>query len=517
MSSYGQGNANPNIMKIGNYRLGKTLGTGSFGKVKVAQHERTGHTVAVKILNRKRIVSLRMDEKIRREIRLLKLFRHPHIIRLYEVIESPTDIFMVMEYVPRGELFDYIVSHGRLSETESRRFFQQIISGVEYCHKHMVVHRDLKPENLLLDSNLNVKIADFGLSNFMIDGEFLRTSCGSPNYAAPEVISGKLYAGQEVDVWSCGVILFAFLCARLPFDDEVVPKLFQKIREGIYTIPDHVSPQARDLIKQMLVVDPLKRITITEIRNHPWFQKSLPDYLQKPPTIDTHVKTLEEDVIEELTKRMGITRDKAIEDITAADEGTVNDTIVAYNLIYDSLKNHGSDKAKKDMLLHQNSLQEVNLSSSPAINLRDQKPFIGAGGLFSFQEPSMGSSYIENSLSEQKPTFLVQQNSHKWFLGLFSAMHPKQIFAEIMTILKKINFAWKITGAFQLRCRGVEDPTLAKMRLTIQLFKLSEKAYLIDFKLTSGGIFPFFDVIDRIMKEFPNLTFPTQTAFDNVQ
>eukprot|EP00003_Mantamonas_plastica_P000762 TRINITY_DN1058_c0_g1_i7.p1 TRINITY_DN1058_c0_g1~~TRINITY_DN1058_c0_g1_i7.p1 ORF type:complete len:146 (+),score=43.04 TRINITY_DN1058_c0_g1_i7:289-726(+) len=131
-----------------------------------------------------------MDKKIAREIQILKLFHHPHIIRLYEVIDTPTDIFMVIEYVSGGELFDYIVNNGKLSEPEARVFFQQIISGVAYCHNYMVVHRDLKPENLLLDSNWNVKIADFGLSNMMKDGDFMRTSCGSPNYAAPEVISG---------------------------------------------------------------------------------------------------------------------------------------------------------------------------------------------------------------------------------------------------------------------------------------------------------------------------------------
>jgi len=166
----------------------------------------TGHKVAVKILNRQKIRSLDVVGKIRREIQNLKLFRHPHIIKLYQVISTPSDIFMVMEYVSGGELFDYICKNGRksdvpgvvrtgsmkeLDEKESRRLFQQILSGVDYCHRHMVVHRDLKPENVLLDAHMNAKIADFGLSNMMSDGEFLRTSCGSPNYAAPEVISGS--------------------------------------------------------------------------------------------------------------------------------------------------------------------------------------------------------------------------------------------------------------------------------------------------------------------------------------
>ncbi|XP_009625279.1 SNF1-related protein kinase catalytic subunit alpha KIN10-like isoform X1 [Nicotiana tabacum] len=213
-----------------NYKLGKTLGIGSFGKVKIAEHTLTGHKVAVKILNRRKIKNMEMEEKVRREIKILRLFMHPHIIRLYEVVETPSDIYVVMEYVKSGELFDYIVEKGRLQEDEARKFFQQIISGVEYCHRNMVVHRDLKPENLLLDSKWNVKIADFGLSNIMRDGHFLKTSCGSPNYAAPEVISGKLYAGPEVDVWSCGVILYALLCGTLPFDDENIPNLFKKIK-----------------------------------------------------------------------------------------------------------------------------------------------------------------------------------------------------------------------------------------------------------------------------------------------
>jgi carbon catabolite-derepressing protein kinase len=189
---------------------------------------------------------------------------------------------MVLEYAG-GELFDYMLKNGSLAENKARKFFQQIVCAVEYCHRHKIVHRDLKPENLLLDDHNNVKIADFGLSNIMTDGNFLKTSCGSPNYAAPEVVSGKLYAGPEVDVWSCGVILYVLLVGRMPFDAEYIPELFKMITAGDYKIPNYLSPGAVSLIKRMLMVNPVHRITVAEIRQDPWFTKDLPSYLVPPP------------------------------------------------------------------------------------------------------------------------------------------------------------------------------------------------------------------------------------------
>ncbi|KAH6631159.1 kinase-like domain-containing protein [Chaetomium sp. MPI-SDFR-AT-0129] len=267
--------------RIGAYNIVKTLGEGSFGKVKLAVHRGTGQQVALKIISRKNLISRDMQGRVEREIEYLQLLRHPHIIKLYTVIKTPTEIIMVLEFAG-GELFDYIVAHGKMQEDEARRFFQQMLCAVEYCHRHKIVHRDLKPENLLLDDNLNVKIADFGLSNIMTDGNFLKTSCGSPNYAAPEVIGGKLYAGPEVDVWSCGVILYVLLVGRLPFDHEHIPTLFAKIARGSYMVPTWMSPGAANLIKKMLVVNPVQRATIEDIRMDPWFLKDLPTYLHPP-------------------------------------------------------------------------------------------------------------------------------------------------------------------------------------------------------------------------------------------
>jgi carbon catabolite-derepressing protein kinase len=326
--------------RVGQYNIIRTLGEGSFGKVKLAVHRGTGQQVALKIISRKKLISRDMVGRVEREIEYLQLLRHPHIIKLYTVIKTQNEIIMVLEFAG-GELFDYIVSHGRMQEDKARRFFQQMLCAVEYCHRHKVVHRDLKPENLLLDDNLNVKIADFGLSNIMTDGNFLKTSCGSPNYAAPEVISGKLYAGPEVDVWSCGVILYVLLIGRLPFDDDHIPSLFAKIQRGVFTIPNWCPEEAQRMIRKMLVVNPVQRATIDEIRQDPWFLKDLPSYLAppveeflntgvdpnkaiKPSDIAPHAsqkvqEKLHNEVTDKISKTMGYGR-KDVEEALGADE-----------------------------------------------------------------------------------------------------------------------------------------------------------------------------------------------------
>lgn len=342
--------------RLGQYEILKTLGEGSFGKVKLATHKVSGQKVALKIISRGKLVTRDMAGRIEREIQYLQLLRHPHIIKLYTVITTPKEIVMVLEYAG-GELFDYIVNHGRLHEDKARKFFQQIVCAVEYCHRHKIVHRDLKPENLLLDDAWNVKIADFGLSNIMTDGNFLKTSCGSPNYAAPEVISGKLYAGPEVDVWSCGVILYVLLTGRLPFDDEYIPALFKKIQQGNYTVPNYISPGAARLIRKMLQVNPVSRITVQEIRQDPWFIKDLADYLQPPVEefLDTGVdpnkaidprqlapnkpllvqEKLHDSVVGKLGKTMGYAKDDVQEALAKDEPSAIKDAylIVRENTI----------------------------------------------------------------------------------------------------------------------------------------------------------------------------------------
>ena len=262
----------PKIKSIGHYFLGKTIGEGTFGKVKLGTHSLTGEKVAVKVLEKERIGDVADVERVAREIHILKLIRHPNIIQLFEIIETPKQLYLIMEFASGGEVFDYIVSHSRVKEREACRFFQQIISGVEYISRLGVVHRDLKPENLLLNYDKSIKIVDFGLSNTYKSKELLKTACGSPCYAAPEMIAGKMYEGVKVDIWSCGVILFALVCGYLPFEDPNTSELYKKILAGEYQCPDFLSVDCVDLLSHILTTDPDTRYTIEEIHKHPWYQ-----------------------------------------------------------------------------------------------------------------------------------------------------------------------------------------------------------------------------------------------------
>ena len=236
----------------------------------------TSALVAIKILKKSEIKSLPSYQKVMREVKILRSFHHPNVIRLYDVIESPKSILIVMEFLPGGELYSVLEQY-RLSEDQARVYFLQVLQGLEYIHCKGYAHRDIKPENLLLDHEGRLKIADFGLSNSLKSGKFLKTRCGSPNYAAPEIISGEKYCGSEVDVWSLGVVLYALIARELPFDDPSIPLLFARIKSGEFKVQHHFSENLKDLVQRMLTVDPITRINIGQIKNHPWLKTS-PSY-----------------------------------------------------------------------------------------------------------------------------------------------------------------------------------------------------------------------------------------------
>ncbi|ESL10592.1 serine/threonine protein kinase [Trypanosoma rangeli SC58] len=262
--------------RIGKYELGKTLGSGNFSKVKLARDVETGKEWAIKIMDKEQLARERMEEQLKREISVMKMLHQPNIIELREVMQTTNHIYLVLELVAGGELFDKIAEAKRFDEPTARRYFHQLIAGIHYCHSQGIAHRDLKPENLLLDANDTLKISDFGLSNIHSGnapgrGTMLQTVCGTPNYVAPEVLKERGYDGVKADVWSCGVVLFVMLAGYLPFDDDNVNALFTKIERGEYRMARHFSTDVRDLISKMLVVDPNKRVTVEEIMQHPWF------------------------------------------------------------------------------------------------------------------------------------------------------------------------------------------------------------------------------------------------------
>ncbi|TMW84289.1 hypothetical protein EJD97_025472 [Solanum chilense] len=264
-------------MRVGKYELGRTLGEGNFGKVKFAKHTDSAKSFAIKILEKNRIQDLRITDQIKREIRTLKVLKHPNVVRLYEVLASKTKIYMVLEYVNGGELFDRIATKGKLSETLGRKLFQQLVDGVSYCHDKGVFHRDLKLENVLIDGGRNIKITDFGLSalpQHLRDDGLLHTTCGSPNYVAPEVLYNRGYNGATSDTWSCGVILYVILTGFLPFDDRNLAVLYQKIFKGDAPIPKWLSQGAKNLIKRILDPNPQTRITMAEIKEDEWFKQN---------------------------------------------------------------------------------------------------------------------------------------------------------------------------------------------------------------------------------------------------
>lgn len=260
---------------FGKYEVGKLLGCGAFAKVYHARHVETGQSVAIKVINKKRIDKASLIAGIKREISIMSKLNHRYIVKLYEVLASKTKIYFVMEYVKGGELFAKI-SKGRFSEDLARKYFQQLISAVGYCHSRGVFHRDLKPENLLLDEHGNLKVSDFGLSavkgQIRADG-MLHTLCGTPAYVAPEILSQKGYDGAKVDVWSCGVILFVLTAGYLPFNDPNLMALYKKIYKGEFRCPKWMSPELKRFLSMLLDTNPETRITIDGILRDPWFRK----------------------------------------------------------------------------------------------------------------------------------------------------------------------------------------------------------------------------------------------------
>uniref|UniRef100_A0A8C1CAF9 non-specific serine/threonine protein kinase n=1 Tax=Cyprinus carpio carpio TaxID=630221 RepID=A0A8C1CAF9_CYPCA len=326
-------------VRVGFYDIERTLGKGNFAVVKLARHRITKTEVAIKIIDKTQLDAVNL-EKIYREVQIMKMLDHPHIIKLYQVMETKNMLYLVTEYAKNGEIFDYLAKHGRLSEPEARRKFWQILSAVEYCHNRNIVHRDLKAENLLLDGHMNIKIADFGFGNFFQPGKPLATWCGSPPYAAPEVFEGQQYEGPQLDIWSMGVVLYVLVCGALPFDGPSLPILRQRVLEGRFRIPYFMTEDCEHLIRRMLVLDPSKRLSIGQIKEHKWMVMEVP--VQRPMLYQqtaegqAGVGEYSEQVLR-LMHSLGIDQHKTVESLQ---NKSYNHFAAIYYLLVERLKAH---------------------------------------------------------------------------------------------------------------------------------------------------------------------------------
>ncbi|KAM6035232.1 5'-AMP-activated protein kinase catalytic subunit alpha-1 isoform 5-T5 [Theristicus caerulescens] len=331
----------------------------------------------------------------------------------------------------------------------------------------MVVHRDLKPENVLLDAHMNAKIADFGLSNMMSDGEFLRTSCGSPNYAAPEVISGRLYAGPEVDIWSSGVILYALLCGTLPFDDDHVPTLFKKICDGIFYTPQYLNPSVISLLKHMLQVDPMKRATIRDIREHEWFKQDLPKYLfPEDPSYSSTV--IDDEALKEVCEKFECTEEEVLSCLYSRNHQ--DPLAVAYHLIIDNrrIMNEAKDfylaTSPPDSFLDDHHLSRPHPERVPFLVAEAPRP--------------------RHTLDELNPQKSKHQGVRraKWHLGIRSQSRPNDIMAEVCRAIKQLDYEWKVVNPYYLRVRRKNPVTSAYSKMSLQLYQVDSRTYLLDFR-----------------------------------
>nr|CAH8840303.1 unnamed protein product [Trichobilharzia regenti] len=312
---------------VGKYKFIRTIGKGNFAKVKLASHVITGQQVAIKIIDKTQL-SPSSRQKLFREVRLMKLLDHPNIVKLFEIIDNDKILYLVMEYASGGEVFDYLVAHGRMKEKEARAKFRQIVSAVQYCHQKHIIHRDLKAENLLLDADMNIKLADFGFSNEFSPGTKLDTFCGSPPYAAPELFQGKKYDGPEVDVWSLGVILYTLVSGSLPFDGQTLRELRERVLRGKYRIPFYMSTDCESLLKKMLVLNPSRRYTLEMVMKDRWMNTGYEDnvlspYIEPEPDYTDPVRI-------EIMVNMGFSRDEIEKSLT---QGNFDDIMATYLLL----------------------------------------------------------------------------------------------------------------------------------------------------------------------------------------
>ncbi|XP_077449371.1 MAP/microtubule affinity-regulating kinase 4 isoform X2 [Stigmatopora argus] len=392
---------------IGNYRLLKTIGKGNFAKVKLARHILTGKEVAIKIIDKTQLNPTSL-QKLFREVRIMKGLNHPNIVQLFEVIETDKTLYLIMEYASGGEVFDYLVSHGRMKEVEARAKFRQIVSAVHYCHTKNIVHRDLKAENLLLDADANIKIADFGFSNEFTLGNKLDTFCGSPPYAAPELFQGKKYDGPEVDVWSLGVILYTLVSGSLPFDGQNLKELRERVLRGKYRVPFYMSTDCEGILRRFLVLNPAKRCTLDQVMKDKWINSGYEGEDLKP-----HIEPVEDysdPARIEVMVGMGFTSEEIKDSLL---NQKYNEVTATYLLL--GRKDEGGEARSAS------SLSLARVRPGPITNGTNKQSSTASGS------SSSSTSSSSHSKTQRSASTYHRQRRHSDFCGpSMPVMHPKR-------------------------------------------------------------------------------------------
>ena len=355
-----------NSRSVCEFVLGEKLGEGTFGVVRMAINRQTGEKVAIKILEKSKLTNYKDKNRLDREINILNKIHHPNIVKLFCTIETDRQIFIIMEYIKGNELFQYILVRKKLEEEEAFYFFIQIINCIDYLHKVKIAHRDLKAENIIIEQGKKeIKLIDFGLSNIYEDGELLSTACGSPFYAAPEMLEGKSYKGSTVDIWSAGIVLFYMLCGYFPFEDSNNDKLYKKICKGKFEIPKFLSKNSKDLISKILFVNIQRRINIKDIKKHPWVL----NYLEKDKSYgnifkhiglntNKYIIPIDEDIVDEISTKYNIDKIQIRENVLF---DIISDVSTLYKLIlYKKCKENIKSVADLKSELYQNYIKDKN-------------------------------------------------------------------------------------------------------------------------------------------------------------
>ncbi|KAK7294016.1 hypothetical protein RJT34_16899 [Clitoria ternatea] len=425
-------NSNLRSIIFDKYEMGRVLGQGNFAKVYHGRNLATNESVAIKVIKKEKLKKERLVKQIKREVSVMRLVRHPHIVQLKEVMATKGKIFLVMEYVKGGEFFGK-VAKGKLSEDVARKYFQQLISAVDFCHSRGVTHRDLKPENLLLDENEDLKVSDFGLSALpeqrRADGMLL-TPCGTPAYVAPEVLKKKGYDGSKADIWSCGVILYVLLSGYLPFQGENVMRIYRKAFKAEYEFPDWISPQAKNLISKLLVADPAKRYSIPDIMRDPWFQFGF----MRPIAFSMKDSTLEDNEID------------FNEDCVGVSDGVDHD-------------------------------KEVQGRKPP-------RPFYNAFEIIS----SFSHGFDLRNLFE------TRKRSPSMFICKFSA---SAALVKIEAVAKKLNFRVTGKKEFAVRMQGDEEGRKGKLAMKVEVFEVAKEVAVVEFSKSAGDTLEYVKFCDE--------------------